>query len=487
MIKPTLSISFLALLSFVAPSVNAGNDWKTPCLKGVCQYSLSGNSSGTVKIWGSPDGITDITPAAGWEILNCSPDELSQDIRLVCQGDESPGSGCAHLYQTIGAEGKIVRLPENCGKSAFAHITKAWDSEDQSIPETLARRIIRRGGTPPIVKALHLDTNFTAADKWRQVGPVYFAIQGANFPGADVKGIIESRERRSRIYRRETNELFGINPFKNRIDISKTIDLDPISFTKSANLLDSRISCPPQADAGISADIDSSGSAMVNFGIAATGTIFPPNFDELTIFSGMQSTAQTQFGVALMIFEQGSLDSGRIKIFEAGVPPSFDIPAIFSMGATFSISTQASVQLDVNMNMTVGFNYQVEDAQLVFPPKDQNAGGNFQIGDTPHLIPEINFGISAFGGSAQAQVFLDLDASATLGMSLEASEEQTNANNSTTTTGGCADMTAGFDVDAGARGSFFKIFNEQTQVSLFSKKFPLFKVRTFGVDYTSNS
>jgi hypothetical protein len=30
----------------------------------------------------------------------------------VCNEDEE-SSGCAHLYQTIGAEGKVVRLPES--------------------------------------------------------------------------------------------------------------------------------------------------------------------------------------------------------------------------------------------------------------------------------------------------------------------------------------------------------------------------------------
>jgi hypothetical protein len=41
---------------------------------------------------------------------------------------------------------------------------------------------------------------------------------------------------------------------------------------------------------------------------------------------------------------------------------------------------------------------------------------------------------------------------------------------------GCIDIGAGFDVNAGAEGSFFSIFNAQTQVTLFSKKFDLFKV-----------
>ncbi|KAG7086956.1 hypothetical protein E1B28_002873 [Marasmius oreades] len=267
-----LSLSSLAFLPLVFLSVYAENDWKTPCLNGVCQYSFTGSSSGTVKIRGSPDAITDITTAAGWEILSCSSDALAQDIRLVCQGDENSESGCAHLYQNIGAEGKIVRLPENCGKSAFARVSKAWVSEDQSIPATVAKRLVRRDGAPPIVKALRLDTDFAAADT---LGPVNITIQGTNFDDADVEGVKPTagpqRRRRSRFRlfkRRNTNNLFGID--KNKIDFNKTVDLPPFSLTKNANLLDAKVSCP-NLDAGIKVGVDSDRSAQVSIGAVTTG------------------------------------------------------------------------------------------------------------------------------------------------------------------------------------------------------------------------
>uniref|UniRef100_A0A0W0EY68 Uncharacterized protein n=1 Tax=Moniliophthora roreri TaxID=221103 RepID=A0A0W0EY68_MONRR len=197
----------LSLLPFLL-QVYGANDWNTPCLNGVCQYSITstnGGSSGTLKIWGSNAAISDITSAAGWEILDCSPDKLAQDIRLVCGSEDTEGAGCSHLYEE-GAENKIVRLPENCGKSAFARVAKAWTPEDQSIPSKLAARIFRRDDKQPTVRALTLDTDFAKTDtsKW---GPVNFAIQGANFPGQDVNGttIPVGPQRRSRFQRR----LFG--------------------------------------------------------------------------------------------------------------------------------------------------------------------------------------------------------------------------------------------------------------------------------------
>ncbi|KAF7325638.1 hypothetical protein MKEN_00413600 [Mycena kentingensis (nom. inval.)] len=170
---------------FVA--VHAKNDWNVPCTSGSCSYDLPQNgnsaSSGTLKIWGGENAITDITAAADWEILECDPNAAAQDIRLVCKNDpDDPNSLCSHLYQNIGAENKIVRLPENCGKSAFARVSKAWVPEDQSIPTDIAKRLVRRAGVPPIVKALRLDTNWEAVN-WKKTGQVNFAVQAGNVPG----------------------------------------------------------------------------------------------------------------------------------------------------------------------------------------------------------------------------------------------------------------------------------------------------------------
>ena len=165
-------------------------------------------------------------------------------------------------------------------------------------------------------------------------------------------------------------------------------------------------------------------------------------------------------------------------------------------------------------------------------------------------IIQVDIGIDALGGLAQATVFLNLDASATLDLTVNASgnatlvdttkkatkgvsasnstsaaatngtakaasstkaeanstsetaQTKTNAETSTkaataakakatstttTTAGdkskravtanGCVDLQGGLSVNAGAIGSFFGFFNAGTQVSLFNKKFQLFKAR----------
>jgi hypothetical protein len=44
---------------------------------------------------------------------------------------------------------------------------------------------------------------------------------------------------------------------------------------------------------------------------------------------------------------------------------------------------------------------------------------------------------------------------------------------------GCVDMQAGFSVNAGAQGSFFGLFDPSTKITLFNKQFELFK-KCFG-------
>ena len=56
---------------------------------------------------GSTKAISDITPAAGWTILECDPNSMAMDIRAVCTGD---ADSCNHMYQG-GAVGTLVRLP----------------------------------------------------------------------------------------------------------------------------------------------------------------------------------------------------------------------------------------------------------------------------------------------------------------------------------------------------------------------------------------
>ncbi|THU98958.1 hypothetical protein K435DRAFT_795246 [Dendrothele bispora CBS 962.96] len=617
-------LGFVTLIAVIVP-VRSANDWSVPCLNGTCEYDLpsSSGASGTLQIWGSNNSISDITPAAGWEILGCSSDEMSQDIRLVCMNNSTT---CDHLYEGAGAEGKLVRLPESCGKSAFARVAKAWIPDDQSIPSNIAARVVRRDGNAPQVKALALDTDFSSGSS---SDPVGFKVMGVNVPGVDMS---PSNSDASQLLKRGfLDDIFGgvVDSVSdaNSFNISNSTQLEPFDIDKKFNLFNQSIDCGP-VTATVSADVNANAHFTAAVGLIASGTIIPPNVDQFALTSDF--SAKLNGTLDLQGDLTGSFETPTLTLFEIGIP-GLDFPGIFSIGPNFQINAQATAQLDVAVDMVVGLNYEIKNGHLVFPPSQDNASvsdmnatssanmnmtssdnstadGDFQIQDTPlqlslspsaqangsvsaHLIPTLNLGVSALGDVVKANVFLNLDTSATLQLSLEGSAPQANvsiggrgltplalrapsptvvkptsipqavaaakaaraelsgrsmmgdasmassmgmdisnstkmvsgmsqdnsSSNSNSTNndsgtdnssssnstdnaassnsseadsnsgnfGGCFEILAGLDVNAGAEGNLFDIFDDSTQVTLFSKEFQLFQ-KCFGDQANNN-
>ena len=126
-----LHLTILLVLSYqqgLAEGYGA-NNWTHPCVDGHCSWDLppESGSSGTLHIvrsslsltrishadsrtqWGSTSAISDITPAAGWQITGCAPDARAPDIELTCLDF---GSHCDHIFQG-GVVHTVVRLPES--------------------------------------------------------------------------------------------------------------------------------------------------------------------------------------------------------------------------------------------------------------------------------------------------------------------------------------------------------------------------------------
>ncbi|CAK5268431.1 unnamed protein product [Mycena citricolor] len=499
----TISAAFV-LSAFLVGGINAANDWTVPCVSGSCNYDIptgqnSTNASGTMKIWGSANAITDITTAAGWEILSCNSTAQAQNITLVCtQGqDQDPNSLCSHLYQNNGAVHKIVRLPENCHASPFARVALAWVPQDQTIPAHV-RRMMKRGSTP-VVKALRIDTAFDQVD-YSKTGAVNIALQGANVPGAPTTLLMPTNSRRS-LRRRGFGSI--IHSIKNGVDnaagavknaadgaanavkneatkaagdvksvatavagaaktaasdaaaaaksianntvsVNKNINLPPINFQQSKQLISQSVACGP-ISATLDANFDGNANAQASLSVAAQGTIVPPKISSFGAILGMngniQGTLQLNSDVS------GALDSGKITLVDIGIP-GLDIPGIFSAGPTFQVAAQLSGSLDVAMDATVGVNLNMNNAQIALPPSNSDFASAFSFGDTPltlnadpnvavtgsitaHLIPSINLGVSALGNAASAKIFLELDANAGVTLNLDASTSVTAAKNLT--------------------------------------------------------
>lgn len=112
-----------------------------------------------------------------------------------------------------------------------------------------------------------------------------------------------------------------------------------------------------------------------------------------------------------------------------------------------------------------------------------NVTANAQL--AAHLKPTFEFGATIL--KQTADIFLELDTSATLDLSLTAAANASvskNGTNSTNTSagasvGGCVDVLAGLAVNAGADADLLGIFKANEKISLFSKSFDLFK-KCFG-------
>ncbi|EPQ61342.1 hypothetical protein GLOTRDRAFT_54265 [Gloeophyllum trabeum ATCC 11539] len=444
--------SFLALAPFVIAAVSAANDWSQPCTNGECYYDVNGTvgqASGTMKVWGPTQMLSDITSAAGWQILSCDQNASAQDIRLVCMNETA---GCSHVYQN-GAENTLVRLPENCGVSPFARVAKAWVSTNQSMPDSLKAKLTRRDGTVPQVMGMSLDTSWHSMDASQ--GNISIVIQGASVPGQtgpiDTSGV--SLSRRSRLAERGLGSIIGdgakkFNSFNKSLD--KTIP--PINVNKDFNLGSSSVSCKG-FDATFAADIDTSFNADVTYGVVAAGTIIPPKISSFMLFANFDADIDGKLN--LQASASGILDTGKVELFSVGIP-GLDIPKIFTLGPSFEIDGQITTNAEIDVDMTVDLAYKVTDAKLFFPKAaggTQN-GGTFAPQDSPlklsvspnvqadvsitaHLIPSLDFGIQALGNTVSAKVFLDLDASATLDLQLNAQGNVTvtgSGKNSTATT-----------------------------------------------------
>ncbi|KAJ7438102.1 hypothetical protein B0H11DRAFT_594503 [Mycena galericulata] len=511
----------LALAFSFLFAAGRANDWSVPCFSGQCSYDLPTSSdnavSGTLKVWGSVDAISDITPSAGWTILDCDNGAMAQDIRLVC----TDSSGCPHLAQNTGAVGKLVRLPENCGQSAFARVTQDWVHQNQTLPTDLAAALRRRDGPGalPQVKGLSIDADFNSVDL-SQAGPVNFAIHGLT-SSVPANPAPQRRSRfvpatRSGVTDRSVLSVLQqafqeFNSF-NQTTMQK---LQEVNVKKTFPLLDEKVSCPaagkiPAFEASVTGTVDACMVANATLAVTAVGTLTPANFTKFGIVVGLD--ADLEGTLTISSSASATVDSGTIDLFTVGIP-GLDFPGILSIGPQFKIQADVSATLDIDLDLTVDLSYCISDAKLFYPPSAYNTNsGKFMPNNSPlnfsvspdlassatleaHIIPTLDFGITAIGGEATATVFVDLDTSSTLTLSLDGSASGSGSlstsgvdvtNKTSSGLDGCVDIGAGLAINAGSQGDFFGLFDFAPQTNLFTKNFDFFK-KCFGSQASNSS
>ncbi|KAJ8519992.1 hypothetical protein ONZ45_g3122 [Pleurotus djamor] len=516
------SLLFLSLVVALA-TARPSNDWSKPCLDGECAYDLpdgSKNGYGTLKIFGGPASISDITPAAGWVVLECDENSLEQKIRLVCRdGDESQ---CGHLFSHHGAVDKIVRLPENCGANPFARIAGHNVAEDQSIPRHIPELIKRKVGTEATVHALKIDVNFAAIDATK-TGPVSFAVVGANFP------VSMDPDQTTSLHARDMDGLFDKikKGLKSAVDTVKTavkqigkFDANPkiskaLDFQQHLDLLNLHQTCG-NSSLTLNVAVDGKAHADISAGIVATGTIIPPHFDKFGAYAGLSADVEAKLHVDAKL--QGNIDTGRKQLVKLTIP-GFGFPGVFSVGPMLVVDGQVVAQLDMSFAVDVSVGYRLDGVELWVPPsagrsatkslrpKDTplqlSAGTNFDaIGDiTGHLFPSVKLGVEGLGGAIKVDAFLDVDAYAKLHLNAQASTSKNKRDvasgsgsyappystsaralaqraaqsNDASTFTGCLDLRAGIAITGGAEGKVPFLGDLSKKFNIFSKEFQIIK------------
>jgi len=169
-----VTLLYLLRVSFL-PLALAANDFTTPC-RGSCSYesgdgvntpwntiALVSRREGGLLLCalthlqdGAPEVISDISRAAGWNIIGCDATSTeAQVIRLVCT---KPENGCDDLFLG-GAQNTIVRLPDDCAAAPFARVISTQEAADQSVPDPVLSELSKRD-TQPKVLSLAFDYDF---------------------------------------------------------------------------------------------------------------------------------------------------------------------------------------------------------------------------------------------------------------------------------------------------------------------------------------
>ncbi|KAA1467373.1 hypothetical protein DENSPDRAFT_238702 [Dentipellis sp. KUC8613] len=518
-----------SVLSLAGMEAFAANDWSKPCLQGQCSYDLpaSHTASASLKVWGSSSGISDITEAAGWKIIDCDSNSMTPTVRMVCTEPNTASSACNHIMEG-GAEHKLVRLPENCGKMPFARVAKSWIPEDQSMPASIKQRRGLFGRAQPVVHALNLDTNFTAVDA-EKTGNVSFSAEGLNIAGENGNfTITNTDQRRSYISRpvmfaRHASERRGFNPLsilQGKFNKTSKTDLPSVDVDTQKTLLNANVQCQG-VSANLEVDIDAKAHSQISLGAVIAGQLVPPGISDFGIIVGY--TGDVDATLTMKASADGTFDSGLIPIFSRDVP-GLDIPgyaasrhpcielhsfdySVLSLDPTFAVNGQVNGDVELELDVSFDLAYNINNAQLQFPPNAGKSSGDatpndnkFSISASPelvgnaqmtaHLIPEVSISLNAIGGFASANVFLELDASATLdltGVDAKATGTTgTSGSSGSAAAQGCVDISTGINAHAGAQGKFLNLFDQNTQVTIFNKNFELFQVCSAAVFFASS-
>ncbi|KAF9495226.1 hypothetical protein BDN71DRAFT_1589895 [Pleurotus eryngii] len=332
--------------------------------------------------------MTDITPAAGWVILDCDPNALDQTIRLVCMNEDE--EACRHLYAHGGPQDKVVRLPESCGAGPFARIAHLSTAEDQNIPAHVSPKIVRRGSATPQVISLGVDTNWLSIDTENR-GEVQFRIAGIN--GELPAGHFHDSGLHSREDGKTWFQSALVKVAKAAVALGEQVK-DKSFFASEAN--------------GLKVEVTTKGSVKGNIGFVASGKTGKETDDMATLYH-----ADASFNVIAKVV--GS-EKHSIHLLDVPLGP-FTIPGIANFGPKIILERPSELQLTsvsvVGGNLNIDHNVipqkysqDVKDvSSKTLSPNPRTPAATDIVGITKfkgHLTPKIQVGVTAFSHAMHA-------------------------------------------------------------------------------------
>ncbi|KLO17807.1 hypothetical protein SCHPADRAFT_151790 [Schizopora paradoxa] len=492
------AIALLPLLLTLFCEVNAKNNWTQPCFNGSCSYDIPSNDTsigGTFTISGSSTSISDITPAAGWEILNCTTSTNSQTIQLVCT-DET--KGCSHLFQK-GAQHTVVRLPENCGAGPFVRVAKHWTPANQSLPAHVASKFRRSDGSTPQVQLLQIDANFNESASSGQTVEFSLVASSASGNTSLAPATSPSHRRMRNLHRRidGSSKRFSIslpsipNPTSFGDSTSKSLD---INFSKSVELFNSALSCAGDENENeeitLKVDVDADVALTATFSFDVSGTVIPPDVSKFTATTTLDGTFDATLSVDADLI--GTLDTGKIDIFSDGLP-GLSIPDILTIGPQFDLFAEASATINLDADVSVGVHYELNGLSFTVGSSSSSSPG-FAPLDSPvqfsldpsitakatleaHLIPTLSLGLSAFDNTVN--VFVDLDAGLEVDLNATVSGDLSVSTSGSASASesakACVDISSPISINVGATGDLFGIIDESTSIPIYEKTFDIYQ------------
>ncbi|KAJ8690869.1 hypothetical protein PTI98_012266 [Pleurotus ostreatus] len=463
----------------------AANDWSQACFDGECAYDLreATGTSGIFKVHATPMGLTDITPAAGWVILECNPNVMDQEIRLVCETDHedaaSSASGCNHVFDYHGPAHKVVRLPENCGNGPFARIVEMTVAEDQTIPAHAELKIRRRDGAAPLIHTLKIDDNFAAIDA-ELCGTVQFAFVGATSPGLDLnsaftdffwddvgkwvgdavhtvgQAISTAKGWVAKAGNWVGDRMHDVSDLvKNRtsFEIAPKVESQDISLKSDVQFSSEEAHgpiCPGGTHAKVDVHFKSDGSLKVKAGIVITGSVVPPAITKLAAFGGVDGSVDAALKATVQI--NGGFKYEK-KIIEGLGLPGFSVPGVFTIGPYFELAGRVQGHIAIDLQTDIHLNYVFNAIEMWFPKEYGNHSkegdvktkdSNFGFQASAHLdaqdanqlakklpgwlqatlAPQLHLGVWAAAGSVDASIYLEAAAYARASVHVEVSAKK---------------------------------------------------------------